>query len=78
MFLLFAIFCLGGCSTKFAYNNIDWLIYWYIDDYIELTPKQEQAFDEKLSGWLEWHKQQELPQYLSHIDELVSDIQTQQ
>lgn len=76
--LFIAILTLGGCSTKFAYNNIDWLIYWYVDDYIELTSEQESVFDEKLQNWLVWHKGEEFPKYLSHLDELISDIQGNQ
>jgi len=72
---LVTIFTLAGCSTKFAYNNIDWLVYWYIDDYIELTSEQESVFDEKLQKWLIWHKREEFPQYINHLDELISDIQ---
>ena len=31
-----------GCSSKFAYNNLDWLVYWYVDDYIEFSDQQEE------------------------------------
>ena len=36
---------LTGCSSKFAYNNIDWLMYWYIDDYVELDKSQKSLLD---------------------------------
>ncbi|MEM0912186.1 MAG: DUF6279 family lipoprotein [Pseudomonadota bacterium] len=76
--LLITIFTLGGCSSKFAYNNIDWLIYWFLDDYIELTSEQESVFDEKLQNWISWHKSEELPQYIEHMDQLISDIKSDQ
>ncbi|MFQ3250705.1 MAG: hypothetical protein ACI9O6_002544 [Glaciecola sp.] len=69
---------LGGCSTKFVYKNVDWLVYWYIDDFVELTDEQEDLFDKKLAQWLVWHKASELPQYLSHLQELSGDIKNQQ
>ncbi|MGQ8363868.1 DUF6279 family lipoprotein [Glaciecola sp. 1036] len=75
IFLFLLVLSLAGCSTKFTYNNIDWLIYWYIDDYIEFTDEQEKAFDVKLSEWLTWHRQTEFPLYLAHIDELIKDIE---
>ncbi|WP_100657407.1 DUF6279 family lipoprotein [Alteromonas flava] len=58
---------ISGCSSKFAYNNLDWLVYWYVDDYIELTDQQESIFDEKLHDWLKWHRQQELAVYVEHL-----------
>jgi uncharacterized protein YeaO (DUF488 family) len=71
------VILMSGCSTKFAYNNLDWLAYWYIDDYIELTSEQEEAVDIKLQQWLSWHKSEELPKYLAHLSELSEDIRSQ-
>ena len=65
---------LTGCSTKFAYRNADWLVYWYIDDFISLTQEQEDKLDSYLAQWLEWHKKTQLPNYLKHLDEIKSDI----
>lgn len=65
---------LSGCTTKFAYKNLDWLTYWYVDDYIELTNQQEDLFDKKLTIWLSWHQKQELPLYMSHLNEIATDI----
>lgn len=69
---------ISGCSTKFVYRNLDWLAYWYLDDFIELTDEQEEIVDVKLNSWLDWHKQNELPQYIKQINEIVSDVRTQQ
>jgi len=78
VFILLAIFVLSGCSTKFAYNNLSWLVYWYVDDYIEFTDEQEAIFDEKFREWLIWHREKEMPKYASHLDELIQDINNQQ
>ena len=71
---LLCILLLTGCSTKFAYNNADWLVYWYLDDYIELNNQQEDMFDEMLANWQTWHRQNELPKYQSQLAMLASDI----
>ena len=42
--VVFIIF-LTSCSSKLAYNNLDWWVYWYMDDYIELKDEQEEKFD---------------------------------
>ncbi|MFT7259543.1 MAG: DNA mismatch repair ATPase MutS [Glaciecola sp.] len=72
------VLLLSGCSTKFVYKNVDWLVYWYVDDFVELTNQQEAIVDAKLETWLEWHKESELPQYIQHLSELSDDIRTQQ
>lgn len=70
VFILF----LSGCSSKFAYNNLDWLIYWYLDDYVELSDDQEAIFDEKLNTWLTWHRSEELVLYKQHLESIKQDI----
>lgn len=65
-----------GCSSKLAYNNVDWLIYWYLDDYVELDKKQKKAFAQHLDTWLSWHRKQELNAYLVHLKELKQDIES--
>lgn len=57
---------------------MDWLVYWYIDDFVELTKQQEKVVDANLATWLAWHKETELPKYIQHLSELSSDIRTQQ
>jgi len=57
---------------------VDWLVYWYVDDFVELTNQQEAIVDAKLETWLDWHKESELPQYIQHLSELSDDIRTQQ
>lgn len=71
------IMLISGCSNKLAYNNIDWLIYWYMDDYVELNEKQEAIFDAQLKGWIDWHRSQELPRYIDHLKQLRNDLQSQ-
>lgn len=68
----------AGCTNKLVYNNLDWLLHWYIDDYIQFTPEQEAIFDQKLAGWLSWHKNHELPKYLDGFNSLTDDIRNKQ
>lgn len=75
--VLLSVFLISGCSTKFAYKNIDWLIHWYVDDYVEMTSAQEEQFDQYVAQWQQWHMQNELPIYQAHLEELMQDIRTQ-
>lgn len=72
--LLLIPFFLVGCSSTFAYNNLDWLLYWYLDDYIELDNNQKKLFDVKLGGWLEWHRKEELVNYQQQLIALQSRL----
>ncbi|MFC4699176.1 DUF6279 family lipoprotein [Glaciecola siphonariae] len=75
--VLFAVLLITGCSAKFAYKNLDWLVYWYVDDYVELNNEQEDKFDAYIAQWQAWHIQSELPKYKAHLEELSNDIYTQ-
>ena len=66
---LLLVLTLSGCSTTFVYNNLDWLVHWYIDDYVELNKAQKKQFDHKMQDWLKWHRHQQLPRYR---DDLVA------
>lgn len=72
------VLLLSGCSTKFVYKNLDWLVYWYVDDFVELNDEQEKLVDIKLASWLDWHKNIEIPKYIAHLNELSGDIRMQQ
>lgn len=68
--LLMIPLMLAGCSSTYVYNNLDWLLHWYLDDYVELNKAQKPDFDEKLDTWLFWHREQELVQYQKQLSEL--------
>lgn len=72
--ILLLLLCLSGCSTKFVYKNLDWLVHWYLDDYVELNDSQEEQFDEMLERWLIWHKKTELPIYEQQLNDIISDV----
>ena len=69
--LLLLSLLLTGCGTKFVYNNIDWLLIEYLDDFVELTDEQEILLSDKLESLTKWHKQQELPHYIQHLNDLI-------
>jgi uncharacterized protein YeaO (DUF488 family) len=78
LLIITTLLIVSGCTYKFAYRNLDWLAYWYIDDFILLTTEQKTIVDQKLEIWLAWHKQKELPRYLANLNELTTDISMQQ
>ncbi|EGA64222.1 DUF6279 family lipoprotein [Vibrio brasiliensis] len=71
--ILFAVcLALAGCSSKFVYNNMDWLLLEYLDDYVELNDEQEELVSQKIAVLSEWHRQEEIPNYVEHLDELMA------
>ena len=72
-------FSLTACmGVKFSYNNLDWFVPWYLDDYLELSSDQEDAFDQHLNVIWDWHRKQELPQYTKLLNEIINDLDKQQ
>ena len=68
------VFSITSCSTKLAYNNLDWLASWYVDDYVNLTDIQEDEFDTKLDDFLVWHRNIELQNYILQIKAIQADF----
>ncbi|SHI19201.1 DUF6279 family lipoprotein [Ferrimonas marina] len=65
---------LTGCSTRFVYNWLDWIIPWQVDDYVTLNKAQEKQLDEMIDRNLGWHKAEELPRYMEHLEVLRQDV----
>lgn len=61
--LFLTLILLSGCAVQFVYNQLDWLIPWYLSDYMELDGDQEEVFDQRLQQYLAWHRSEQLPQY---------------
>ncbi|KGY13305.1 hypothetical protein NM22_07435 [Vibrio tubiashii] len=63
---------LVGCSNKFVYDNMDWILLEYLDDYVELNNHQEEVVSQKIAVLSEWHRREEIPNYIEHLDELMA------
>lgn len=65
----------AGCSRiNLAYRNLDTLIPWWIDDYLDLNRDQQKRFRAQLRDHLSWHCQTQLPAYLGKIEQLQHQI----
>ena len=68
---LAALVGLSACSTvKVAYNNIDDVMYWWLDSYADLQDHQKQFTREALVDLQRWHRQQQLPEYVALLKRL--------
>ena len=67
LLFLFAIF-LTSCSTlSLTYNFADWLLYWKIDRYFDLSSQQKPQLQTQISQFHSWHRQEEIPRYVSFL-----------
>lgn len=60
---LVATALLGGCVIRVAYEQLDWLALWYVEDYFDLQPEQERIARDIVARTLAWHRQEHLPRY---------------
>ena len=72
--LLCLLLGLAGCSAKLIYYHLDWLIPWYVDDYISLDRDQRTMLENRLIEQLEWHCRTQLPDYAVSLRKLGNDL----
>ena len=75
--LLLALGCclLAGCSTSFTYNQLDWLIPWRMDEYVDFERDQKKLLKVKLEPLLDWHRCEELDRYVALVERMEMDVQ---
>lgn len=61
--LAFVALFFSACSIRSMYNYLDWIIPFYVDDYVTLTDQQEKTFDRVTVQFLKWHRAEEMPRY---------------
>ena len=74
LLLLFCLFLGTACSNKFFYNQLDWLIPWYVDDYVDLTLVQKENLDKQVEMLLQWHRGEELSHYIAILNHIEKDV----
>lgn len=59
---------LGACGqTSLAYRNLDWLIPWRVNQYLDLDTQQKAWLKPHLQAHLNWHCSTELPRYVDWL-----------
>ncbi len=64
----------SACSNRFTYNQLDWLIPWYVDDYVDLTAEQSDEFDRRLAPVLTWHRTEEIETLIALLDSIEQSL----
>lgn len=69
--LLLMLSCLGLLSCTrldLAYRNLDVLVPWSLNDYLDMNRQQKAWLNERLKQQLAWHCKTQLPGYLDWLD----------
>jgi hypothetical protein len=68
--LLAGITLLAACSRiDLAYRNLDWLLTWRIDSYLDLNAEQKAWLKPRLDRHLAWHCSTQMPQLASWLEQ---------
>ena len=72
---LLVVLLLGsGCSVQFAYNNLDRLVRWGVNDYVNLNEAQRALFKEEFARLHYWHRTEHLPVYADFFEALPTTL----
>ncbi|HAQ86012.1 MAG TPA: hypothetical protein DCR78_06185, partial [Pseudomonas sp.] len=75
LILLACAVVLTGCSRmNLAYRNLDLLIPWSLNDYLDMNRDQQTRFREQLREHISWHCRTQLPGYLDLIEQLQAQV----
>ena len=71
---LVVVLCLclasSGCGIKLLYNNLDRMIAWELNDYVDLDNEQRAYLRAELDVVLYWHRTTQLPLYADMLREV--------
>ena len=66
---------LSSCSSiQLGYNQIDFLLKWRIDDFIDISTDQSQFYDQAFPLVIKKHRQEELPKVLQKLRSIRSKL----
>jgi len=66
--IVFTFLIISGCSViTLSYNRLPFLALLELDSVFNLNDEQKKLVRPKLDTWLEWHRNNHLPQYISKL-----------
>ena len=67
---LAAALLVAGCSTvRLVYDNAEVYLRWWMGAYLDAHDAMADELDERIAGFMAWHRAQELPKYAQFADE---------
>jgi Family of unknown function (DUF6279) len=72
--IVLIVILLSGCGPRFYYNQLDWLVPFYLSDYISLNSDQKTVLKDRLRKQIAWHCRTQLAKYSATLRALSDDI----
>ncbi len=63
-----------GCGPRYIYPHLNWLVPWYVSDYISLDDTQKNMLQKRLLKQLDWHCRTQLPTYAETLRAIGRDL----
>jgi hypothetical protein len=72
-----AVLLLSACSSRIqlAYHQLDWLLPYYLETYMELSDEQSSYLEQEVEELLAWHCSTQLTVYAELLREVDADLQ---
>lgn len=64
----------SGCTTKVAYNYLDWGISWKVQRLVNLDGAQKEQTKHAIQKFHAWHRKTQLPQYATYLKGLQERV----
>ena len=74
LIILYATAVLVGCGPRLIYPHLEWLVPWYVSDYISLDKSQKNMLQNRLLKQLDWHCRTQLPTYAEFLRNIGRDL----
>jgi len=65
---------MAGCGPRYIYPHLNWLVPWYVSDYISLDATQKNMLQKRLLKQLDWHCRTQLPTYAETLRAIGREI----
>lgn len=75
---LLLLFCLAlaisGCTTKLAYDHLDWFAAWKVQRLVKLDSEPKEQTKQAIQKFHAWHRKTQLPQYAAYLSALQERV----
>lgn len=72
--IIVLVFALSSCSRSFGYRFADTYAMWQVRGYVSLDREQRRDLRAEINALLQWHAEQEMPEYHALLAQLRDDI----
>lgn len=64
----------AGCTTRLVYDNADFLLSNFVENYVPLDSRQAGELDWRVAALMTWHRDTELPHYVDWLDRVADAV----